>query len=187
MYIVKYAGSFGFIKPWTAVRDELTFSQQFLTPSIIEGLRQKLGVHEILRHRLRYNGLSMQQERTESRAYKKIKGGITAKNTSIIKRGVLIAPQLILAFSHQEDAEIAAKQHLCLCRNEDVLFPVNANPLEIDETAFDKIEGFEFIPGKSDDSFLAGFNRFKNSEPMFGKLVIIGDPANYNASENFDV
>ena len=29
-YVVTYAGPFGFIKPWTAVRDELTYSQQFL-------------------------------------------------------------------------------------------------------------------------------------------------------------
>ena len=35
MYIVTYKGQFGFIKPWTAVRDGETFSQQFLTPSII--------------------------------------------------------------------------------------------------------------------------------------------------------
>jgi hypothetical protein len=30
MYVVKYSGPFGFIKPWTAVRDNETFSQQFL-------------------------------------------------------------------------------------------------------------------------------------------------------------
>lgn len=38
MYIVTYKGQFGFIKPWTAVRDGETFSQQFLTPSIINTL-----------------------------------------------------------------------------------------------------------------------------------------------------
>ena len=42
MYVVTYKGQFGFIKPWTAVRDEETFSQQFLTPSIIEGIEKKL-------------------------------------------------------------------------------------------------------------------------------------------------
>ena len=43
-YVVKYAGPFGFIKPWTAVRDASggeTYSQQFLTPSIIEGIRHQ--------------------------------------------------------------------------------------------------------------------------------------------------
>lgn len=32
MYIVTYKGRFAFIKPWTAVRDGETFSQQFLPP-----------------------------------------------------------------------------------------------------------------------------------------------------------
>ena len=41
-YVVKYSGPFGFIKPWTAVRDSETFSQQFLTPSIVEGIEKKL-------------------------------------------------------------------------------------------------------------------------------------------------
>jgi len=41
-YVVKYSGPFGFIKPWTAVRDSKTFSQQFLTASIIEGIEKKL-------------------------------------------------------------------------------------------------------------------------------------------------
>lgn len=41
-YVVKYSGPFGFIKPWTAVRDSETFSQQFLTPSIVEGMEKKL-------------------------------------------------------------------------------------------------------------------------------------------------
>lgn len=41
-YTVKYTGKFGFIKPWTAVRDGETFSQQFLTPSIIEGMEKKI-------------------------------------------------------------------------------------------------------------------------------------------------
>lgn len=40
MFVVTYKGQFGFIKPWTAVRDGETFSQQFLTPSIIEGIEK---------------------------------------------------------------------------------------------------------------------------------------------------
>lgn len=50
-YVVKFTGPFGFIKPWTAVRDASggeTYSQQFLTPSIVEGIRQKLEVKSIL-------------------------------------------------------------------------------------------------------------------------------------------
>lgn len=65
-YVVKYSGPFGFIKPWTAVRDSKTFSQQFLTPSIIEGIRQKLEVSKILRHKLSYSGISVKQEQTQT-------------------------------------------------------------------------------------------------------------------------
>ena len=41
MYVVTYRGKFAFIKPWTAVRDGETFSQQFLTPSIIRRNRKE--------------------------------------------------------------------------------------------------------------------------------------------------
>ncbi len=41
-FVVKYIGPFGFIKPWTAVRDSKTFSQQFLTASIVEGIEKKI-------------------------------------------------------------------------------------------------------------------------------------------------
>ena len=60
--VVKYSGPFGFIKPWTAVRDSETFSQQFLTPSIVEGIEKKLfpetlsisGINKITGHRISY-------------------------------------------------------------------------------------------------------------------------------------
>ena len=73
-YVVKYTGPFGFIKPWTAVRDASggeTYSQQFLTPSIIEGIRQKLEVTEIMRHKLSYAGIDLQQEVVPAKAWSK--------------------------------------------------------------------------------------------------------------------
>ena len=77
MYIVTFKGPFGFIKPWTAVRDGETFSQQFLTPSIIEGIEKKLfpellsspGIHKIIRHKLSCQAMSSQQEVTQARAW----------------------------------------------------------------------------------------------------------------------
>ena len=42
LFIVNYTGKFGFIKPWTAVRDSETFSMQFLTPSNLKGIELKL-------------------------------------------------------------------------------------------------------------------------------------------------
>lgn len=174
MFVVKYKGKFGFIKPWTAVRDGETFSQQFLTPSIIEGIEKKLfpellpakGIHKILRHKLFYDSLSEQQEVTQTRGYNK-KGKSYVRPTSILKRDVLINPVLYLAFLAEEDAKHASVQHICLCRNEDILLPENEVE-EINEEKFSAIPGFELRFGKSEQSFIVGYNRFDDSKPMYG-------------------
>ena len=91
-YIVRYRGPFGFIKPWCAVRDSKTFSQQFLTPSIIEGIRQKLEVAVVLRHKLTYDAISVQQERTQTRGWKiKKTQKLMVREQSILDRGVMVA------------------------------------------------------------------------------------------------
>ncbi|MDL2277919.1 hypothetical protein LJC57_04930 [Parabacteroides sp. OttesenSCG-928-G07] len=175
-YIVKYSGPFGFIKPWTAVRDSKTFSQQFLTPSIIEGIRQKLEVDSIIRHKLSYAAISVQQEQTQTRGWeKKTKIKAMVRNRSIIERGVLIEPSLYIAFEKKEDAEKAIKQHICLCRNEDVLLP-DGEIIEMGPEDFNQLSGFELRFGENEKSFLVGFNRFNESEPMYGWLEITGKP-----------
>ncbi len=195
-YIVKYSGPFGFIKPWTAVRDNETYSQNFLTPSIIEGIEKKLFPEllkrkeyekRIIRHRLSYLGLSKQQEQTQPRAYdvkvKKKEGILTFQRPrSILIRGVLIHPILYLAFFKIEYAEQAIKQHICLCRNEDILLPQIQQDgkliLEVNEDEFDKhdngFNGFELRFGESNQSFIVGFNRFDENKQMYGYLNIIG-------------
>jgi hypothetical protein len=176
LYIVKYSGPFGFIKPWTAVRDGKTFSQQFLTPSIIEGIRQKLEVSSIVRHKLTYSSISVQQEQTQTRGWeKKTQLKMMVRKQSILERGVMINPTLYLAFATEEDAHKSAKQHICLCRNEDVLFP-DSEIMQMDEKEFDQITGFELRFGESEKSFLVGFNRFNDAEPMYGWLEIAGKP-----------
>ena len=93
-FVVKYSGPFGFIKPWTAVRDASggeTYSQQFLTPSIIEGIRQKLEVSSILRHKLTYMGVDVQQEVVQAKAWAR-QGKQYIRERSILKRGVLLRP-----------------------------------------------------------------------------------------------
>ena len=90
-YVVKYGGPFGFIKPWTAVRDASggeTYSQQFLTPSIIEGIRQKLEVTAIMRHKLSYAGINIQQEVVQAKAWSK-KGKTFMRARSVLKRLLL--------------------------------------------------------------------------------------------------
>lgn len=189
-YVVKYSGPFGFVKPWTAVRDSETYSQQFLTQSIVEGIEKKLfpellndlgQINKIKRHRLSYSQISQQQEQIQPRGWNR-KG--TKKNpqyerpNAILMRGVLLNPSIWLAFNSQEDANRAVKQHICLCRNEDLLFPERI--LEIDKTDFDENEelfsGFELIFEEDDKSFLVGYNRFANGKPMYGKLKTLGNP-----------
>ncbi len=193
MFVVKYSGPFGFIKPWTAVRDTETFSQQFLTPSIIEGIEKKLfpelleliGLQgRIIRHRLSYAGISRQQEQTQPRAISmkpnKREGTVTvSRSRSILTRGVMLEPILSVAFATCEFAERASTQHICLSRNEDVLLPI-ANITETSEEEFDTpgngFDGFELLFGESKDSFIVGYNRFNNAEPMYGSLHIVGNP-----------
>lgn len=168
IYTVTFRGPFGFIKPWTAVRDELTFSQQFLTPSIIEGMRQKLQVEEILRHKLSFVNFSKQQEQTRPKRITK-----PGANYSILTRGILIDPILTLGFSSREDAERAYNQHICLCRNEDVLLPDRSIGIQKKtKSQFDEIEGFELHFTGPDEGFMVGYNRFKEFEPMYGSLEI---------------
>lgn len=185
MFVLKYNGFLGFIKPWTAVRDELTYSQQFLTPSIIMGIEQKLFPEllyktdwepRIIRHKLQYSGINQQQEQTQPRSFKiKAREGIAERPKSILKRGVLINPKLYLAFQKRDDAEKASIQHICLCRNEDILLP-EEKIITMTENEFDIIDGFEVRFEQSEKSFLIGYNRFKNSSPMYGKLEITGNP-----------
>jgi hypothetical protein len=183
-YIVKYSGTFGFIKPWTAVRDAgggETYSQQFLTPSIIEGLRQKLEVKSILRHKLTYAGVDIQQEVVQAKAWY-LKNKKYQKDKSILKRGVLIHPTLSLAFESFEDAKKSFKQHICLCRNEDILLPID-DIQEIEEEEFAQIDGYELRFGENDQSFLVGYNRFNHNEKMFGWIEITGNPIQKKTNE----
>jgi hypothetical protein len=190
-YVVKYSGPFGFIKPWTAVRDTETFSQQFLTPSILEGIEKKLfpellekdiegkfvyqGVKKIVRYRLNYCGLDSQQERTWSKggfSYSKEKGTYKT-NQGIITRGVMINPNLYLAFDERANSKTAFSQTICLCRNEDILHPVEMLEMSLEE--FELIPGFELIE-TFDNGFKVGYNRFNGAEEMYGDLKVVGNP-----------
>jgi len=192
-YIVRYTGPFGFIKPWTAVRDSETYSQQFLTPSIVGGIERKLfpdllqqrfGLYRIQAHRLSYDQVSLQQERIQTRGWntsrqKGTKQVLFKRPISIIDRGVLINPVLHLAFLSEEHAQSAGSQHICLCRNEDMLYP-DQEIIETTKEDFDTNEeyfpGFELVFQKNSKSFLVGYNRLNKNKPMYGWLKIIGNP-----------
>ncbi|WNJ20032.1 hypothetical protein [Pontibacter sp. G13] len=188
-FIVTYKGPFGFIKPWTAVRDSETFSQQFLTPSIVEGIEKKLfpvqlnhrGIEKILRHRLSYEQMSAQQEQIQPRGWNsgnigKRKGFVRPR--AVLIRSVLQNPTLHLAFGNEQDALQAFGQHICLCRNEDILLPhsivqVSSEEFDSDE---DRFSGFELAFGDGPESFLVGYNRYHEGEKMYGHLKVIGNP-----------
>jgi hypothetical protein len=188
--VVKYSGPFGFIKPWTAVRDSETFSQQFLTPSIVEGIEKKLfpetlcisGINKIAGHRISYDQVSGQQEVIQTRGWNSTRKGkeiLFDRPKAILIRGILQNPILHLAFLNKEDAIIAAKQHVCLCRNEDLLFPdsiITSTKVDFEEDE-EKFAGFELVFEKSDKAFLVGYNRVTN-EPMYGWIRVVGQPVN---------
>lgn len=188
-YVVKYSGAFGFIKPWTAVRDSETFSQQFLTPSIIEGIEKKLfpvlltsaGIHKIKGHRLSYDQVTNQQEVIQTRGWNSTRKGsqyLFERPTAVILRGILHNPVLHLSFETMEDAHEAQTQHLCLCRNEDILLP-NEEIIQTTKYEFEHDEelfpGYELVFEKNDQSFLVGYHRVSR-EPMFGWIRVVGQP-----------
>ncbi len=182
LYVVKYIGKFGFIKPWTAVRDGKTYSQQFLTPSVIEGIEKKLfpdmlkcngEIKRIKRYKLRYSAIDMQQEQIHPRGWTfNSKSKTMSRLRSVLLRGVMLDPVLLLAFDNLCDAQTAMAQHICLCRNEDVLLP-EEDVIVMNEQEFQEEKGFELRFGKSGNSFLVGYNRF-NGQPMYGWLEIDG-------------
>jgi len=186
IYVVKYTGPFGFIKPWTAVRDTETYSQQFLTPSIVAGIERKLfpellknddgKIKKIIGHRLNYCGLSPQQEKTWSKGGIQIKceKGIYKTNLGILTREIMIEPNLYLAFNSKIGAGSAYTQSICLCRNEDILLPVDI--IEMDHEAFESIQGFELVFSTKESGFKVGHNRFNNANEMFGELKVVGNP-----------
>lgn len=191
IFVVKYSGPFGFIKPWTAVRDEEVYSQQFLTPSLTGGIERKLfpellnkewGIYKIIGHRLTYSQISQQQEQTQPRGWNEKGRGVKKEYSrpyAILKRGILVNPVLFLAFATLMDAKVASTQHLCLARNEDVLYPdseiIVSTKQEFNETE-ELFSGFELIFEEGDNSFLVGYNRMNKNEPMYGWLKTVGNP-----------
>jgi len=184
-YVVKYTGPFGFIKPWTAVRDSETYSQQFLTPSIVEGIEKKLfpelleekgKIQKIIRHRINYCGIDVQQERTWSKGgfEAKCEKGVYKTNMGVLSRGVMLNPNLYLVFFNESDAQIAFQQSICLCRNEDIIFPESM--LKMDKEEFEQINGFELLFRTEAIGFKVGRNRFDKSREMYGELIVVGNP-----------
>src|SRR5690606_33920726 len=134
------------------------------------------GIRKIRAHRINYKGLDIQQERTWAKGGFKVSKNKNQwkTNLGIINRGVMIEPHLYLAFNTLEDADLASKQTVCLCRNEDLVFPVKVSHMTSDE--FDKVEGFELEFTDSSSGFKVGHNRYRENKQMYGNLKVIGNP-----------
>ena len=76
-------------------------------------------------------------------------------------------------FKAEKDAIAASQQHICLCRNEDIMLP-EAEIIQASEDDFGKLPGFELRFGESKNSFLVGYNRFEENKPMYGWLEYNG-------------
>ena len=48
---------------------------------------------------------------------------------------------------------------------------------ELSISEFDKLEGYELRFGEREQSFLVGYNRFKNNEEMYGWIEMVGNTA----------
>ncbi|WP_223271794.1 hypothetical protein [Algoriphagus ratkowskyi] len=131
---------------------------------------------KIKRYRLNYQGINGQLERTWSKGgfSSNKEKGIYKTNLGVLNRGVMLNPNLYLAFQNRKDAEIAFTQTLCLCRNEDLIFPESLE--EIEDDKFDEINGFELIFTEAESGFKVGHNRFENASEMFGELKVFGNP-----------
>jgi hypothetical protein len=62
MYCVRFKGNsctVGYFRPWNSVRDGETYSMTYLPTSVIDGIRDELKCSgRILRHKLRFNGMT---------------------------------------------------------------------------------------------------------------------------------
>jgi len=191
MNILKYEGSFGFIKPWTAVRDSVTKSNHYLTPSILMGIERKLfpelslndngKLNKISRYRLSFQDISFQQESTLAVNYvrkgNKKKGFHFERKNGIVSRGLLINPVLYLVFNSEIDIQSAKNEHICLCRNEDIMLPVDI--IKTNEFDFDNdpdFSGYETFESNSDGIY-CGYNKYTNKE-QFVNLQMFGIPLN---------
>ena len=86
----------------------------------------------------------------------------------------MLEPHLYLAFDKKEDAEKAMQEHLCLCRNEDIILP--SEILELSETDFDKINGFELL-----------FDGDENAMFKVGDMVAVPVPDQFGGNSFGDV
>lgn len=179
MFVVKYKNemgpSFGFIKPYNAVRDIETYSLTYCPTSMINGISERLfgerEIEHIVRHKLSYNddvdcGLQPMGMHTvvntNIHPYE-----ITSTHT----RHVLVGTTMTLAFRTKEEAEVAKEQTIYVGQFEYLLFP-QMSIEEMSDEEFDALPGVETFATceEDEDAIFVGFNRFKENARMYIKV-----------------
>lgn len=185
LYCVTFGGIikpyFGFIAPYTSVRDSETFSLTFCPPSVIDGIEKNLGCSgKIVRHKLTYFMGAMDKEFVKAIVYTKTND---LKQTIHLKH-VLINPVLTLAFDNYSDANNAVltsisfgqKEYLlcALPNSDDNTTKMKTNQDDyiqiINDDDFDLIPGVETFLTTEDDGIYVGNNRQRGNERMFIKI-----------------
>ncbi len=192
IYITIFKGDFGFIKPWSAVRDSKTRSNYYLSPSILMGIEIKIfpellknengKLNKIMGYRLSFLGTTWQQESTKSINFeRKIdnrnKNHYFKAQSSIINRGYLLYPELYLIFNNAEDANIAMEQHVCLCKNEDILLPIKMLELNSLEDFNEDYPGYESVESDETKGIYCGLNQYTGKK-QYIEFRMIGEPGN---------
>jgi hypothetical protein len=161
LFIVKYAGSMGFMRPYNAVFTKFTRTETFITPSRLEGIQRFLKTTTLTRAKVSCESIFSDQCSIRCPNPK----ALPNKRKGISTNGMMLKPTIFLGFEKEEDANTAFKKTICL-RTEDILWPI-----ELFSSDFDSLSGCEFIEtGKKHDKFV-GIHRY-NSKPMYGKINI---------------
>lgn len=183
IYYVRYSGEFGFLKPANAVRDESVYSESFLTPSNIEGIRLYMGVSSIDRVKLYHNGFALMMERVRgpvsyARAMRivKPKKNIRIINKSIAKKYYMVRPTVIFGFYNEQDAKIAEKTSFSLGSSECIVLPMHRYWTSSVEE-FNEFPGAEFVEAVDGDMYV-GWNRFTNSHMIGTVQYTVGSGEN---------
>lgn len=194
MYCVRFKSgpcSVGYIRPWNSVRDGETYSLTYLPTSFINGIEmEQQCVGKILRHKLRFKGMTSELFVSEKSERPRLYGGKKTKHyewklvrepaISVIHQ--LSCPEIILGFEKREDAEKVSKNCLYVGQEQYMIYPSNFYDeeeilddivVELSEEEFSKLSGTETFPSTEDDeeAVYCGNNRQKNNERMYIKIV----------------
>jgi len=193
MYCVRFKAddcTVGYLRPWNSVRDGETYSLTYLTPSIIDGIADELGITgKILRHKFRFSGMTDEFFKSPEimRYSARNKSFVAKRVTGLSKIHQVCSPEIILGFENKEDAENAIRQTLYAGQTQYIIFPSTfvdddeeseeyifneSNYIEeMTEEEFSALSGTETFPTTKEDGVFCGFNRYRDNEKMYINIV----------------